>query len=484
MTIDQSTTDKAVEHSDKGTRAKSPNGSSKTRKKFNLRRGPLRLISHWVSKKMPKGLYARSLIAIIAPMVLLQSVIAFVFMERHWQTVTQRLSQAVTADIAAIIDVIETFPQDAEFEVISRIARENLGLSVTVLPPDPFPPATSKPFFSILDDVLRDKITRQIARPFWIDTVGNSNLLEIRIRLEKPDKVLRVFARRNQAYASNSHIFLVWMVGTSFVLILISILFLRNQIRPIQHLANAADQFGKGRQLPDGFRLRGAREVRQASLAFLQMRERIERQMEQRTAMLTGVSHDLRTVLTRFKLQLALEEERPETLELQKDVAEMQKMLEGYIDFARGETGEEVSQVNVYDMIFRHENEAFLREKKFELDCDPDCTIRARPGAFSRLIANIITNAFRHSNTIAINVKAGSRRLTIIVDDDGPGIPEDKYEEVFKPFVRLDEARNQDESGTGLGLAIARDIAHNHGGDVNLHKSPLGGLRVIITLPL
>ncbi len=458
--------------------------NSNSQRKINIKRSPLRSFSRWVSKKMPKGLYARSLIAIIAPMVLLQSVIAFVFMERHWQTVTQRLSQAVTADIAAIIDVIETYPQDEEYEVIARIAREKLGLTATVLPPDPFPPATSKPFFSILDDVLRDKITKQIARPFWIDTVGNSNLLEIRIRLEKPDKVLRVFARRNQAYASNSHIFLVWMVGTSLVLILISILFLRNQIRPIQQLAQAADQFGKGRQSPDGFRLRGAREVRQASLAFLQMRERIERQMEQRTAMLTGVSHDLRTVLTRFKLQLALAEENNETRELQSDVKEMQKMLEGYIDFARGEGDEEVSQVNVYNTLFRHENEAFLRDKKFELECDPDCTIRARPGAFTRLIANIITNAFRHSDAIAINVKASNKRLTILIDDDGPGIPPDQYEQVFKPFVRLDEARNQDEGGTGLGLSIARDIARNHGGDVNLHKSPLGGLRVIITLPL
>lgn len=454
------------------------------RRTSSPRRGPWRLLSWWISKRMPKGLYARSLIAIIAPMVLLQSVIAFVFMERHWQTVTQRLSEAVTADIAAIIDVIETYPQDAEFEVISRIAREKLSLNVSVLPPDPFPPATSKPFFSILDDVLRDKITTQIARPFWIDTVGDSNLLEIRIRLEKPDKVLRVFARRNQAYASNSHIFLMWMVGTSLVLILISILFLRNQIRPIQQLAQAAEQFGKGRQSPHAFRLRGATEVRQASLAFLQMRERIERQMEQRTAMLTGVSHDLRTVLTRFKLQLALGEENEETRELQADVEEMQKMLQGYIDFAKGESGEEVSRVNVYETIIRHENEALLRGKNIEIDCDPNYTLRARPGAFSRLIANIITNAFRHSDTISISVRPGNLRLTIFVDDDGPGIPRERYEDVFKPFVRLDEARNQDESGTGLGLSIARDIAHNHGGDVNLHESPMGGLRVIITLPL
>ncbi len=449
-----------------------------------MRRGPWRVFSRWVSRKMPKGLYARSLIAIIAPMVLLQSVIAFVFMERHWQTVTERLSQAVVADIAALINVIEVYPQDNKYETITRIAHEKLNLNASVLPPDPFPPVTPKPFFSILDDVLHAEITRQIARPFWIDTIGNSNLLEIRIRLKNPDKVLRIFVRRNQAYASNSHIFLVWMVGTSLVLIFISILFLRNQIRPIQQLAMAAEYFGKGRQTPDGFRLRGAREVRQASLAFLQMRERIERQMEQRTVMLTGVSHDLNTVLTRFKLQLALGEENDEIRELQNDVEEMRKMLQGYLDFAKGEGDEEIAEVNIYNVLARHENEAGLREKSFTLECDPDLSIRAKPGAFSRLIANVITNAFRYSNTIEVNVRNGSQRVSIIVDDDGPGIPTERREDVFKPFVRLDIARNQDETGTGLGLSIARDIAHNHGGDVNLHESPLGGLRVIITLPV
>ncbi|MCF6321589.1 MAG: ATP-binding protein [Rhizobiaceae bacterium] len=435
---------------------------------------------------MPKGLYARSLIAIIAPMVLLQSVIAFVFMERHWQAVTERLSRAVVADISAIIDVIETYPQDEEFETISRIAREKLNLNATVLPPDPFPPATSKPFFSILDEVLRYEITRQIARPFWIDTVGDSKLLEIRIRLDKPDKVLRIFARRNQAYASNSQIFLVWMVATSLVLIFISILFLRNQIRPIQQLAKAAELFGKGRHTSERFRLRGATEVRQASQAFLQMRDRIERQMEQRTAMLNGVSHDLRTILTRFKLQLALGEETEETRELQNDVEEMQKMLQGYMDFAKGASGEgdeEIATVDVCAALSRHQNEAGLRGKNFVLDCNPEFTIRARPSAFSRLVANVITNAFRHSENISINVRSSDHRLSIVIDDDGPGIPLNRREDVFKPFVRLDEARNQDEGGTGLGLSIARDIAHNHGGDINLHDSPMGGLRVVITLP-
>lgn len=448
------------------------------------RRNLWRVFTRWFASRMPKGLYGRSLIIIIAPMVLLQSVVAFVFMERHWQLVTQRLSQAVTADIAAIVDVIETFPQKEDYSDIIRIASDRLSLNIAVLPPDPFPPATSKPFFSILDDVLREEIAHQIGRPFWIDTVGDSDLLEIRIRLAKPDAVLRVFAKRNSAYASNSHIFLVWMVGTSLVLIIIAIMFLRNQIRPIQQLADAAERFGKGREMPTDFRIRGAREVRQAGLAFLQMKERIERQMQQRTAMLTGVSHDLRTILTRFKLQLALVGEGPETEELQADVDEMQRMLQGYLDFARGEGGEAVEIVNIYELLKRHESEAEAKGREIEIRCPEDFRMRVRRSAMARLIANLASNAFRHANRLIVRVTSGNGWATITFDDDGPGIPEDQREEVFRPFMRLDEARNQDAGGTGLGLSIARDIARNHGGDINLHESPMGGLRAIVRMPL
>ena len=433
---------------------------------------------------MPKGLYQRSLIIIIAPMVLLQSVLVFVFMERHWQLVTQRLSKAVTSDIAAIIDVIETYPQTEDHAAIVRIARDRLDLNIAILPPDPFPPAVYKPFFSILDDVLRNEIAGQIGRPFWIDTVGDSDLLEIRIRLENPDAVLRVFAKRNSAYASNSHIFLVWMVGTSLVLLIIAIAFLRNQIRPIQQLADAAERFGKGREMSTDFRIRGAREVRQAGLAFLQMRERIERQLQQRTDMLTGISHDLRTVLTRFKLQLALVGETPEIEELQADVDEMQRMLQGYLDYARGEGGEPVESVDIGELLKRHESEAAAKGKKFEVHCDPGFLMRVRRNAMGRLIANLVSNAFRHADTLIIRVKGGNGWATLTFDDDGPGIPKDQREEVFKPFMRLDEARNQDAGGTGLGLSIVRDIARSHGGDINLHESPMGGLRAVVRMPL
>ncbi len=432
---------------------------------------------------MPTGLYARSLLIIIVPIVLLQSIIAYVFMERHWQTVTQRLSKAVTADIAATIDIIETYPQSDDYAEIIRITRERLRLNIAILPPDPFPPATAKPFFSILDDILREEITKQIGRPFWIDTVGDSNLLEIRIRLEEPEQVLRVYARRNQAYASNSHIFLLWMVGASLFLIAISILFLRNQIRPIQQLANAAELYGKGRDLPVNFQIRGAREVRQAGFAFLEMRERIDRQIKQRTAMLTGVSHDLRTILTRFKLQVALAGNTAEAEELQRDIDEMQRMLQGYLDFAKGESGEEVEEINIRKLLTKHRNEAKLKKRRYDVSCPKELVIRARPDGLSRLIGNLVSNAFRHGQKVRASAIDDGQDIMIMIEDDGPGIELDKREEVFKPFIRLDEARNQDEGGTGLGLSIARDIARLHGGDITLEKSGLGGLRAVVRLP-
>ncbi len=440
-----------------------------------------REFSRSVSRMMPKGLYTRSLIIVIAPVILLQSVLAFVFMERHWQLVTRRLSAAVVRDISAIIDLTETFPSDANKSEIARISQQRLGLKIDLLPPEPLLAPGPKPFFSILDGILSNQIASQIKRPYWIDTVGASNIIEIRIQLD--DSILRVFARRNQAYASNTHIFLVWMVGTSLVLLTIAILFLRNQIRPILQLAEAAESFGKGRPMPERFQPRGASEVRRAGLAFIQMRERIERQIDQRTAMLTGVSHDLRTILTRFKLQLALAGPKADTKAMNQDIDDMQSMLEGYLSFARGEAAEDSGSLDMDALLDRFREEAALRSKQLKVAFVGDPTVHVRPHAFTRLLSNLVSNAFRYADSISITATHRKGVLNVIVDDDGPGIPAERREDVFKPFLRLDEARNQDASGTGLGLSIARDIARSHGGDIILDDSPLGGLRAIVRLP-
>ncbi len=452
-----------------------------------LRAGIERVLETWnlaaayVKRFMPTGLYARALLIIIAPMVILQSVIAFVFMERHWNAVTQRLSAGVVADIAALIDVNRGYPQDTEHAQIRRIAQERLGLTVDFLPVSEMPQPGPKPFFSLLDQALSVELRKQIRRPFWIDTVGRSALVEIRIQLD--NSVMRIFAPRSAAYVSNSEIFLLWMVGTSIVLITVAILFLRNQIRPILRLADAAESFGKGRDMPN-FRPRGAREVRRAALAFIEMKTRIERAIEQRTAMLAGVSHDLRTILTRFKLELALIGDSPDREGMKKDVDEMERMLEAYLAFARGDMGEQSAPTDMAAFLQELKTDAERHGHKASADFHGSPIVTVKPAAFKRCLANLVSNAARYAPSIAITGQRDHRWLTVTVDDDGPGIPAAMREEVFKPFLRLDNARNQDKGGTGLGLAIARDIARAHGGDIMLGDSPLGGLRATVRVPV
>jgi two-component system osmolarity sensor histidine kinase EnvZ len=267
------------------------------------------------------------------------------------------------------------------------------------------------------------------------------------------------------------------------VLLTVAILFLRNQIRPILRLADAAESFGKGREVPN-FRPRGAREVRRAAAAFIEMKSRIERAMEQRTAMLAGVSHDLRTILTRFKLELALIGESPEIEAMKKDVDEMGRMLEAYLAFARGDTGEQSARTDMAAFLEELKGDVERNGHNASVEFHGQPIVTVRPAAFKRCLGNLVSNAARHAASISITGHRDHRWLTVTVDDNGPGIAPHLREDVFKPFLRLDDARNQDEGGTGLGLAIARDIARSHGGDILLSDSPLGGLRATVRVPV
>jgi two-component system osmolarity sensor histidine kinase EnvZ len=438
----------------------------------------------WMARRladlMPKGLYARSLLIVVLPMLILQSVAAYVFMERHWQSVTRRLSESVARSIASGIELIEQAPdREVERRIIDTI-RRNQSITFAILNDDMLPPPLPKPFFSLYDDALTREIARYVNRPFWIDTVGKSDLIEIRVKLA--GRVVQVLARRSQTYASNSFIFLGWLFGTSFVLLGIAILFLRNQIRPILQLAKAAESFGKGRPMED-FKPHGAREVRQASLAFIAMKRRIERQIEQRTTMLAGVSHDMRTVLTRFRLQLALLGGGPEVEGLEADVADLQAMLEAYLAFARGDGDEEAAATDMAAMIAQLTEAAERGGMTVRQSFAGAPMIVIRPNAFKRALANLVGNAGRYADTVQIAANHSGGWLTITVDDDGPGIPEEERENVFRPFYRLDAARNRDEGGSGLGLAICRDIVRSHGGDIKLDASPMGGLRAVVRIP-
>lgn len=444
-------------------------------------RGVTGAIGAWFNRVTPKGLYPRSLLIIVVPMVLLQSVVAFVFMERHYNMVTRRLSAAVSRDIAAVVSLYAALPQDRDGAIIRRIAWTDLQLAVDVLPAGPLPAPGTRPFFSVLDSFLSSEIGERITRPYWVDTVGRSDLIEVRVQM--PDAVLRIFAPRSSAYASNTHIFLLWMVGTSLVLLTVAILFLRNQIRPIENLADAAEAFGKGRDV-ENFRPRGAREVRRAAVAFLEMKRRIERQIEQRTTMLAGVSHDMRTILTRFRLELAFLPEGPEVEALRKDVDELQGMLEAYLAFARGDPGEQAALTDMAQVIEELRTNAERSGARATSSFLGPPLVQVKGDSLKRCLGNLVANAVRYATSLEITGTRDARWLLVSVDDDGPGIPADMREEVFRPFLRLDAARNQDSGGTGLGLSIARDIARAHGGDIMLGDSPLGGLRATVRLPV
>jgi two-component system osmolarity sensor histidine kinase EnvZ len=444
----------------------------------------LALLGAYFSSWAPKGLYTRALIIIIAPIVILQSILTFVFLDRHWQVVTGRLSVATAQDIAMLADAYGWAKDKGPGELgrLSDMARDHLGLAVRFVPGEELPITRSKPFFAFLDRRLSEEIRGRIHSPYWIDTVGSSAHIEIRIKLD--GAVMRVLAPRAQLMPSNTHIFLVWMVASSTVLLVVAILFLRNQIRPIQSLADAVDRFGRGMPAPADFKIRGAREVRLAAQAFLEMRDRIERHVEQRTIMLAGVSHDLRTILTRFRLQLAIMQ-APHMESLKRDVDEMQEMLEDYMAFAKGASGEKIRRVNVKRLL--EEVQAGVaaegKDVKLEVRQDP-LVVAVRRSAFKRAAVNLVSNASRYASVISIRALRSRGWLTIAVEDNGPGIPPDKHEEVFRPFHSLNKARNQDVKSTGLGLAIARDIVRGHGGDIILGESVLGGLRAVIRIPL
>ena len=436
-----------------------------------------------LERYLPGDLYRRALLIVIVPMVVLQSIMAFVILERHWSKVTKSLSKSVVREVAFVINLYEKGDRSpAAIEQLQKLANESLGIGLQIQTDSELPPPAPKPLFSILDARLTKYIGRYVGKPFWIDTLGQSGFVDIRIA--GPDgTVFRFLTDQRRASASKTHIFLLWMVGSSLVLLVVAIVFLRNQIRPILQLADAAQSFGMGREVTN-FEPKGATEVRDAARAFLNMKRRIERHVEQRTSMLAGVSHDLRTILTRFKLELALLDKSPQQEALREDVEEMERMLEGYIAFVRGDGGERTDITDIHEILTSVAGTSTRNGPRVHLDCPDGLSAPVKPNAFKRCVANLVNNAARFGKTVEVGARIDGRYLLVTVNDDGPGIAAEDREDVFRPFFRLDGGRNQDEGNTGLGLAIARDIAQSHGGDIQLAESRLGGLSAQIRIPV
>jgi two-component system, OmpR family, osmolarity sensor histidine kinase EnvZ len=447
---------------------------------LRLRPHPFRALK----RMMPRGLFGRSLIIIVTPVVILQGIVTYVFFERHYDVMLARMGRGAAADVVFLTNLEEKYPAGPERKALLDMAARNLGFGISVVPGQ----RLERPYRHAIGN-LKDAVTlmfeRQLGgkRPFTSRSVGS--FVEVTVQVK--DGLLRLNIPRQRLVASNVDVFILWMVGSSLVLLGVAILFLRNQVRPIEQLAVAAEGFGKGRAVPD-FKPYGAIEVRRAAQAFITMRERIERYVTQRTEMLAGVSHDLKTPLTRLKLELAMMGDGAEVKAIRQDIAEMEHMLNEYLDFARGEGGEEARETDLAALV-RDAAAAAAKARRagperLNLATESDIRLFVRRHALKRCATNVIDNALKYGKHVDVALKRNGTHMEILVDDDGPGIPEDRREEAFRPFHRLDEGRNLQAGGSGLGLAIARDIARAHGGDIVLGESAVGGLQAAIRLPV
>ena len=442
--------------------------------------------NRFLERHLPEDLYRRALLIVVVPVIILMLVITGMLLDRHWEEVTKRLSKSFGRDIGLIVQLYERSPKTPQaLNELQQLVESSLRLGFSIERGE-LPPLHRRPWFSILHYRLSKYVARFApGKPFWLDT-SDPNYVDVRILVDD-GLVFRFRTEKDRVYASSTYLLLLWLAVASLVVLAVAIAFLRKQIAPIIDLAEAMQAFGKGRTDVNP-RVRGAREVRAATEAFLAMKQRIERHVEQRTAMLTGISHDLRTILTRFRLELSLLDADPEHLAaLKRDVDEMQHMLNDYMEFMRGADGEPARETDICALLREIMNGLKPGEKLLKLSCpaqDAGARMQARPRALKRALLNVLENALRHATSkVQIKVQPEAARLRLFIDDDGPGIPPDQRERVFRPFVRLDDARNLDAAGTGLGLSIARDIVHGHGGHMRLSESPLGGLRVEIVLP-
>lgn len=437
------------------------------------------MIGRIFRKMMPQTLFGRSLLIIITPVLLLQIVVTVVFFDRHWSTMTSRLSYAVAGEISLLADEIENtgvLEEDVSGDLVSKLGLLASFEKNALISHEHVNTHLPQQVESALSDALKQKLRQD----FVVKPHDKEKWISVDVQLK--NGVLEVLLPQNRLFSSTTYIFFLWMAGSSLVLIGVSILFMRNQIRPIRRLAEAAERFGRGMDFT--LRPRGASEIRQATTAFLEMHDRISRQIEQRTAMLAGVSHDLRTPLTRMKLQLELLENNSDVAALKGDIVEMERMIDGYLAFARG-LGEEATQrLDLAEILERVV--AGVRREGIEvfLTFEGDLSMKLRPGAMERCVANLVNNAKKYGKTVWVHGFRHGDVIDVMVDDDGPGIPADMLEEAFRPFFRIDKSRNTATGGVGLGLSIARDIAHAHGGNIWLEKSNRGGLRAVVRLPV
>jgi two-component system, OmpR family, osmolarity sensor histidine kinase EnvZ len=433
----------------------------------------------WIKRVLPRTMFGRSLLIVVMPLILLQAIATWVFYDRHWAAISWRLSTGVAGDVALMIEALDLTTSDAGAARLLARGWAATDLHFTLARGKHLPPP-APPSGTLLESQLSQAMQSKVSAPWRIEGLDDADGLRIEVQLARG--VLTAVVPWNRLYSYTTYIFIMWMVGSSLVLLAVATLFLRNQVKSLRRLAAAAESFGKGHPVPF-FKVEGAVEIRQAAIAFMTMRDRIQRQIRQRTQMLAGVSHDLRTPLTRMKLALAILGDDPVVDELKSDVAEMEHMVLGYLDFARGEGSETPVETDL--SLLLEDVAATMRREGAELSLDApfEYLLRVRPNALKRCLVNLVGNARRHGNHVWLAAIPDADGVDILVDDDGPGIAAADRGRVFRAFVRLDPSRNPSTGGVGLGLTIARDLARGHGGDIRLETSPRGGLRARLHLP-
>jgi two-component system osmolarity sensor histidine kinase EnvZ len=429
---------------------------------------------------LPQSIFTRFLLITVIPMLLAQIFAIYMFYERHWSNVSERLEIALANEIALVIHSSGPYPEEASIHGTPlAMARRYLQFNIRYTKNTTLP---TKPVTYLKDFTqLSTSLKQQVTYPYHLYFTDQRHFLNVDVQLA--EGTLHIATSRKRLETPTTYIFIMWMTGTTILLLLISIIFMRNQIRPIIRLARAADKFGKGKDIKK-LKPEGATEIRKATQAFLDMKTRIDRLVSQRTEMLAGVSHDLRTPLTRMRLQLAMIPPFEGVKELEQDIIDMEKMIHGYLDFAKSGLDNPDQTIHVLSTFEKLAKSYRTQQQYITLSIPNNAQIRGNPDYFDRIARNLIDNGLRYAKHVAVTVETTKHHFYLCVDDDGPGIPIEKREEVFKPFYRLDTSRNLDTAGVGLGLAVVRDLVARCGGEITLHDSPEGGLQVKVTLPL
>ena len=430
-----------------------------------------------LKKILPKRLFYRALIIVAAPIIILQVTISVVFFDSIWIKANKGMTRSLVSEIKTLFDVYRSKDRRS-IQFLTNSYKKNFDFVINIKKNEDLPKTKSDRRFSPMDRSLRREMKPVFGNKFWFDTVTYIDLVDLRIKSE--DKIIQIFFSKDKIAPSSVRIFVLWLTLPSLILILIALIFLKNQTRPIVNLSKAAKRFGKGESI-ENLRPSGALEIREATYEFDRMMKRINRHLTQRSEMLSGISHDLRTPLTRLKLQLALLEKKETAGKMAEDIDEMERMLNDYLQFAKTQSQENTVEISINSLL-KEINDNL--NNKINISFIDDIKLKCRPMALKRSFENIINNGLTYGKNVFIKVQKSSNRALILFEDDGPGIPEDQYKNVFKPFFRLDKSRSLNKLGVGLGLAIVEDIINSHGGSIHLGKSQLNGLQVKVSLPL